>query len=87
MIPLSAAVPDSLMEEIQQLQDTFGAVTSQALVLTDQEGNLITRPTIAGRFYKEIIDSLQHIHRPFEQTLRRLGALSYPAVLDRWIMD
>lgn len=85
MIPLSAAVPDSLMVEIQQLQDTFGAVTSQALVLTDQEGNLITRPTIAGRFYKEIIDSLQHIHRPFEQTLRRLGALSHPAVLDRWI--
>jgi DNA-binding CsgD family transcriptional regulator len=82
---MKVAVPDSLMEEIQQLQDTFGAVTNQAIVLTDQEGNIITRPTIAGRFYKEMLDSLQEVSRPFEQPLRRLGTLSHPAVLEEWI--
>ncbi len=45
----------------------------------------MTRPTLAGRFYKEIIDSLEDIHRPFGQPLRHLGTLSHPAVLDRWI--
>lgn len=32
-----AAVPDTLMEEIQQLQDTFSAAADQAIVLTDRE--------------------------------------------------
>lgn len=82
---MRVAVPDSLMEEIQQLQDTFGAVTSQAIVLTDQEGNIITRPTIAGRFYKEMLESLERLDRPFGQPLHRLGPLSHPAVLEEWI--
>jgi DNA-binding CsgD family transcriptional regulator len=82
---MKVAVPDSLMEEIQQLQDTFSAVMDQAIVLTDQEGNIFTRPTIAGRFYKEMLDSLQGITRPFEQPLRRLGSLSQPVVLEEWV--
>lgn len=82
---MKAAVPDSLMDEIQQLQDTFGSVTGLAMVLTDQEGNIITRPTIPGLFYQEILDSLQNIERPFEYNLGRSGSLTSPAVLDNWI--
>lgn len=82
---MKVAVPDSLLEEIQQLQDTFGAAMNQAIVLTDQEGSMITRPTITGRFYKGMLDSLQGISRPFQQPLRRLGTLSHPAVIEEWI--
>lgn len=83
---MRAAVPDSLMDEIQQLQDTFGSVTGLAMVLTDQEGNIITRPTIPGLFYQEVLDSLQqNIERPFKYILSRTGSMSCSTVLDEWI--
>ncbi|MEI2395015.1 helix-turn-helix transcriptional regulator [Paenibacillus phytohabitans] len=82
---MKAVIPDSLMGEIQELQDTFGSVTSQAIVLTDQAGNVITRPTLYGIFYQKMFSSLQETHRPFEPALLRLGPLSHPAVLEEWV--
>ncbi|WP_269751867.1 response regulator transcription factor [Paenibacillus tianjinensis] len=82
---IKVGIPDSLMEEIQQLQDTFGAVMSQAIVLTDQEGDMITRPTITGKFYGEMLASLQGFERPFGPPLHRLGPFSHPTVLEEWI--
>lgn len=82
---MKAVIPDSLMGEIQELQDTFGTVTSQAIVLTDQAGNVITRPTLPGSFYQKLFSSLQKTKRPFEPALLRLGPLSHPAVLEEWV--
>ncbi|WP_397386677.1 response regulator transcription factor [Paenibacillus sp. MMS20-IR301] len=82
---MKVVIPDSLMGEIQELQDTFGTVTSQAIVLTDQAGNLVTRPTLSGIFYQKMFSSLQGTERPFEPALLRLGPLSYPAVLEQWV--
>lgn len=77
--------PDSLMEEIQQLQDTFGHVTNQAIVLTDHEGNVITRPTMGGRFYQIIYTSLEEGRNPFQPKLNSLDHISEPVVLEDWI--
>ncbi|MEK3875079.1 helix-turn-helix transcriptional regulator [Paenibacillus sp. FSL M7-0420] len=82
---MKVVIPDSLMGEIQELQDTFGSVTGQALVLTDQAGNVVTRPTLSGIFYQKMFKSLQVIERPFEPALLRMGPLSYPAVLEEWV--
>lgn len=82
---MKAVIPDSLMGEIQELQDTFGSVTSQAIVLTDQAGNIVTRPTLYGIFYQKMFNSLQETRRPFEPALLRLGPLSHPAVLEEWV--
>lgn len=82
---MKVAIPDSLMGEIQELQDTFGSVTGQALVLTDQAGNVVTRPTLSGIFYQKMFKSIQVIERPFEPALLRMGPLSYPAVLEEWV--
>lgn len=82
---MKAGIPNSLMGEIQELQDTFGAVTGQAIVLTDQTGNVVTRPTLSGIFYQKMFQSLQEAERPFEPALLRLGSLAYPAVLEEWV--
>lgn len=82
---MKVVIPDSLMGEIQELQDTFGSVTGQALVLTDQAGNVVTRPTLSGIFYQKMFKSLEDIERPFEPALLRLGPLSYPAILEEWV--
>ncbi|WP_420800417.1 LuxR C-terminal-related transcriptional regulator [Paenibacillus piscarius] len=82
---MKAVIPNSLMGEIQELQDTFGSVTGQAIVLTDQAGNVVTRPTLSGIFYQKLFMSLQGTERPFEPTLLRMGPLTYPAVLEEWV--
>lgn len=82
---MKAGIPNSLMGEIQELQDTFGAVMGQAIVLTDQAGNVVTRPTLSGIFYQKLFVSLQEAERPFEPALLRLGPLAYPAVLEEWV--
>lgn len=68
-----AAVPDTLMEEIQQLQDTFGAAADQAIVLTDKDGCIITSPATPGTLFKEMLDSLQDTSCGCERLLHRLG--------------
>ncbi len=60
-------------------------VTGQAIVLTDQEGNVFTRPAVSGMFYEIILTSLQDIDSPFKPTIRKLGPLSHPVVLEQWI--
>lgn len=82
---MKAVIPDSLMGEIQGLQDTFAAVTNQAVVLTDQAGNVVTRPTLSGIFYQKMFKSLQEVDRPFEPALLRLGAFAHPVVLENWV--
>ncbi|WP_379127677.1 response regulator transcription factor [Paenibacillus sp. sgz500958] len=82
---MGAVVPDSLLGEIQQLQDTFGAVTNQTMVLTNQQGEIITRPSVEGMLYQKILHSLQHLNRPFEPALRKSGVLSHQVVMDNWI--
>ncbi|WP_340021157.1 LuxR C-terminal-related transcriptional regulator [Paenibacillus sp. FSL K6-1096] len=82
---MKAGIPNSLMGEIQELQDTFGDVTGQAIVLTDQAGNVVTRPTLSGIFYQKLFMSLQEAERPFEPALLRLGPLAHPAVLEEWV--
>ncbi|WP_281424959.1 helix-turn-helix transcriptional regulator [Paenibacillus tritici] len=82
---MKVVIPDSLMGEIQELQDTFGSVTGQAIVLTDQAGNVVTRPTLFGIFYQKMFNSLQGMDRPFEPALLRIGPLSHPAVLEEWV--
>ncbi|OKP99896.1 hypothetical protein A3849_01505 [Paenibacillus sp. P46E] len=73
------------MEEMEQLQESFSRITGQAIVLTDQEGNVFTRPVAPGMFYEVILTSLQSIDSPFKPTLRRLGPLSHPVILEEWI--
>ncbi|WP_074107247.1 helix-turn-helix transcriptional regulator [Paenibacillus helianthi] len=82
---MATVVPDSLMEEMEQLQESFSRITGQAIVLTDQEGNVFTRPVAPGMFYEVILTSLQNIDNPFKPTLRRLGPLSHPVILEEWI--
>ncbi|MEK5447595.1 response regulator transcription factor [Paenibacillus sp. FSL R7-0331] len=79
-----AAVPDTLMEEIQQLQDTFGAAADQAIVLTDKDGCIITSPATPGTLFKEMLDSLQDTSCGCERLLHRLGDSQDPAVME-WV--
>lgn len=81
---MDTEVPDSLMKEIQELQDTFGAAMDQAIVLTDLEGRMITRPTIPGIHYKEMLNALEGSFPTHSQVLQRLGGLSDPAVME-WV--
>lgn len=82
---MATVLPDSLMEEMEEVQETFGKATGQAIVLTDQEGNIFTRPVAAGTFYEIILTSLQDLDHPFKPTLRRLGSVSHPVILEEWI--
>lgn len=82
---MATVLPDSLIEEMEQVQETFGKATGQAIVLTDQEGNVFTRPVATGTFYEIILTSLQDLDHPFKPTLRRLDSLSHPVILEEWI--
>ncbi|MDF9844700.1 DNA-binding CsgD family transcriptional regulator [Paenibacillus sp. PastF-1] len=81
---MNTGVPDSLMGEMQQLQDMFAAAMDQAIMLTDREGVMITRPAAAGRHYREMLDSLQDSFRTNGQVLQQLEGLADPAVME-WV--
>ncbi|WP_275262532.1 response regulator transcription factor [Paenibacillus tepidiphilus] len=81
---MKAVLPDALRREVEQLQDAFGAVMDQAIMLTDQDGNRITQPALPSRLYKIIIE-MHGIVSPFDPALLRMGSLSFQTVTREWI--